>query len=672
MTFRRPFPPGPSLRACVPSAPLLRLLVLLLLIAAPMRPALAFDPLGWLGLRQAQPRADALPYAVTFTGEGADRALLAAARDASLLQQLRDDPPVNGEEFARRVEADLPRIVDAAWARGHYAAEVTIRAAGVPVRIGAFDARRIAMAADSLRGRAIVPVTVEIAPGPVYRLGPPSVADARSGRPFDPAVLPPRIVGLAAGDPAATPDIMASAARISDRFREEGRPFVKVTRRPPIIDHRTRLVDLDMLVDPGPFATLGPVTITGARDVDPAVIRSFIYTQPGDPYSPQAIAGIRRSVARIEALGSVRVREGEALNADGRLPLAVEVTERPPRLIGASARYSTVDGPALRAYWVHRNLFGGAERLRLEADLFYTVLDRDGRKRGFRWEDLGGRLSASFLKPALGGSRFDLLADLAVSRERTEAYDADIALATLAIRRRFTDNIFAQIGLEAEIGRTRGALPPVPGLWPIARNEYALLGLPLSLGYDSTDRPLDPTRGVRLTASAGPYLGFGDAPSVLGIGRAQASAYFAFDEAARFVLAGRLGLGAVLGGSLDEIPPTRRFFAGGGGSVRGFEFRSLGPRDALGRLIGGRSLLEASLEARIRITDTIGVVPFVDVGQAFASALPRDLGRLRVGAGVGLRYYTSLGPIRLDVAFPLERRRGEAPYAVYVSIGQAF
>jgi translocation and assembly module TamA len=443
---------------------------------------------------------------------------------------------------------------------------------------------------------------------------------------------------------------------------------VRVTRQSPVIDHRDQTVDLTLAITPGPIATLGPVMVTGARAVDPAVIRSFIYTEPGDPYSPQAITATRRSVSRIEALGAVRVREGAALDGAGRLPLTVEVTERPPRLIGGSARYSTTDGPALRAYWAHRNLFGGAERLRLDADLFYTVLDRDGRSRRFEGKDLGGRLSASFLKPALGGSRFDLLADAAIGRERTEAYDADTGLVMLAIRRRFTDSFSVQGGLEGEAGR----ITPAPGPDLTRRFDYGLVGLPLSVIYDDTDRPLDATRGIKITGSVAPYLGFGDAARIFGIGRVQASTYYALDAEARMVLAARIGFGSIVGGEIGEIPSTRLFFAGGGGSVRGFDYKSLSPRGPTGRLTGGRSLVEGSLEARMKITETIGVVPFIDVGQAYAGAFPDGSEKLRIGVGLGLRYYTGLGPIRVDVATPLGRRKGESPYAVYVSIGQAF
>jgi translocation and assembly module TamA len=154
--------------------------------------------------------------------------------------------------------------------------------------------------------------------------------------------------------------------------------------------------------------------------------------------------------------------------------------------------------------------------------------------------------------------------------------------------------------------------------------------------------------------------------------RFQASAYYAVDEEARFVFAGRIGLGSLVGPDLGEIPTTHRFYAGGAGSVRGYPYRSLAPLGPDGKAIGGRSLFDGSVEARIKVTDTIGIVPFLDMGNAFASSYPDFKEPLRIAAGLGLRYYTAIGPIRLDVAIPFERLRGENAVAVYVSIGQAF
>jgi translocation and assembly module TamA len=155
------------------------------------------------------------------------------------------------------------------------------------------------------------------------------------------------------------------------------------------------------------------------------------------------------------------------------------------------------------------------------------------------------------------------------------------------------------------------------------------------------------------------------------VARASASTYVALDAEARTVLAGRIGFGSIIGADLEDIPANRRFFAGGGGSVRGFAYKSLGPR-LQGEPIGGRSLLEASLEARFKVTETIGIVPFVDLGSAFDTSIPTFRERIRVAGGIGLRYYTSFGPIRLDIATPLIREKGEGDVAVYLGFGQAF
>jgi translocation and assembly module TamA len=349
----------------------------------------------------------------------------------------------------------------------------------------------------------------------------------------------------------------------------------------------------------------------------------------------------------------------------------VEVTERAPRVVGFSARYSTVDGPAFRTYWEHRNLFGGAERLRLEADLFLLPRN-DGtqikRVGDLERSDLGGRFRASFLKPALGGTRNDFLLDGRVERDRTGGdrfggYTSRLVDGTAFIRHRFTSTFSAQAGLQVQKGQTSDVLGQI---------DYLVVGTPASVTYDSTDRPLDPTRGVRINASVSPYPEFLGSTVGMVVSEATASTYYALDEDARYILAGRIGLGSIAGAELDEIPANFRFFAGGGGSVRGFRYRSLGPTGPFGFVVGGRSLLEASLEARIKITDTIGIVPFVDAGGAFESSYPDFKEKVRVSAGLGLRYYTAIGPIRLDIAAPLDRRPGDKPVSLYVSIGQAF
>lgn len=629
-------------------------------------PARAFDLFGLFGAEPEPPApsAQALPYTLRITGTD-DADILRAVQDTSALYRLRQEPPPDGEGLLRRAETDLPKLTDVLSGYGYYQGTAAIRIDGAPVPGQAAVA---ITAAEAWRNRGLVPVRISIDLGPLYRLRRIAVRDP-DGRPFPDTVLPARITRVDADVPARSATVLAREAQIIDQFRAQGHPFAKVVARDPVVDDAAHAMAVTFTVDPGPIAGLGPVSVSGAPGIDPATIRSFIYAEPGDPYAPQAVAAIRRSVARIEGIGAVRVREGTALDADGNVPLFVELSERERNLVGVSARYSTVDGPGVRAYYANRNLFGGGETFRLDADIYYLGLGNDPfatqRKiAGIGTNGLGGRLSATYVQPALWGTRNDLLTNAFVTREVQQSYLVDGGGASAAIRHRFSDTFSAQVGLDAQAGRSKDALGTV---------HYHLIGVPVSATYDSTDNLLDPTRGVRAIASLAVYPGAVSSPGIV-VAKAQGSTYYALDEEARTILAGRIGFGSVSGAPLGDIPDNFRFFAGGGGSVRGYPYRTLGPIGPYNLPIGGRSLLEASLEARIKVTDTIGVVPFFDAGTAFASALPDFDEKIRTSVGIGLRYYTGIGPIRADLAFPLDPYKGGhvRPAVLYLSLGQAF
>ncbi len=635
----------------------------------------SLDIFGLFGSKEAPPPVSAttLPYELRFDlGNAPDAsALTRTLQDASLLHRLRQDAPPDGETLARRAAADINPLLDALWAQGYFNAQVSIAVDGVAVTAAGEPPPGLARAAERYRKRTPAPITVKVEPGPLFALR--KVEIVRGGRPDPTAVIydPEKVSGLRPGAPATSASLRAAQAALVDYWRSRSRPLAKVVAVRPVVDHAARSMDVALVVDPGPVAGFGEVSVGETGEIPREVVRSFIYLEPGDPYSPKELSDTRKSIGTIPAVGSVRIREDTRLDANGNLPIFVEATERPKRLIGFSARYSTIDGPAVKTYWEHRNLFGGAERLRLEADFFFapridgTKIERFG---DFETSDLGARFSVDFLKPALGGSRNDLLVGAVGTRERVGTnryggYTARYANITTSLRHRFSDTFSVQGGIEAERGQTSDVLGQV---------DYTLLGLPLSVRYDSTDSLLDPTRGIRFTGSVTPYAAFGgsDAPFVQS--KAALSGYYALDEDARYVLAGRIGLGSVAGADLDEIPATRRFYAGGGGSVRGYAYRTLSPLGPLFRLTGGRSLFEASVEARIKVTDTIGIVPFFDTGMAFEAQLPNFKERLQHAAGIGLRYYTPIGPIRVDVAAPLNPRKGDKPVALYISIGQAF
>jgi translocation and assembly module TamA len=612
----------------------------------------------------------AISYAVTVDVEGGDGSLKNAGQDASSLYKLRKDPPPDGDALARRAESDFGPIIDAIWGAGHYNAAVTISIDRASLSILSSDIAAFARAAESYRNRAVAPVTIDVNPGPLFRLR--SIrALGLDGAELSEEELPTRIVRLKPGDPAAAADLRAAQARIVDYFRKLGRPFAKVASVAPVVDHAANVMDVTFTVDPGPIAPFGEATMNGPHDFNPAIAGSFLYIQPGDPYSPQALDDARNTIRQIPAVGGVRVTEGTRLDAYGRLPYTVDVEDRLPYAVGGSAKYSTTNGPAGQVYWEDRNVFGGAERLRLQADVFYAPpwYVTSQNIRSFSINDIGWRFAASFLKPALGGTPNDLLVDALGERLSTSGagffgYQAEDADATAALRHRFGQNFWVQAGIEAQTGVATDFL---------GRVNYTLVGVPVSANYDTTDSKLDPTRGVRVNASV---AGF---PTALGSsvglvqGKARASAYYSLDPDSRFVLAGLVGLGAMGGADLADIPANWRFYAGGGGSVRGYAWNSLGPTGPFGlAVIGGRSLFNASAELRVRVTDTIGIVPFFDAGNAFATSFPNFSEPLATAVGVGLRYYTAIGPIRADVAFPLERHVGSGSVAFYVSIGQAF
>lgn len=646
-----------------------------LALAVTATPANALDfsslnPLNWFSGGDAPPKPSAttLPYAITFKlAEGAKGSeTLAYLKDASTLYKLRQDAPPDGEVLAQRAGADLGPMIDALWAAGYFNGKVTIDVAGARLDALHPQPAGLARAAERYRNKAPVPITVSAEPGPLFTIRTARLIQTGSAVP-----VPDRILDLPPGTTATSANLRAAQTRVIDYLRAQSHPLAKVKGLDPVVDHLARTMDIDLHVDPGPLAGIGDVAVTVNGDIPPAVIRSFIYLEPGEPYSPRKIEDTRKSVAKVPAVGSVRIREAQSLDPFGNLPLAMDVTERPKHLIGFAASYSTVEGPAFKTYWEHRNLFGGAERLRLEGSVFYapridgTTIKSIG---DFTRADLGAKFAFHFEKPALAGSRNDLLVDGVATRERIGdnslgGYTARYANLTGAIRHRFSDTFSVQAGLEGERGQTSDALGQI---------DYTLAGLPLALKYDSTDNLLDPTRGVRLTAGVTPYAAFGGDANNFVQSKLAASTYYAIDEEAHYVLAARIGFGSLLGAGLSSIPANHRFYAGGSGSVRGYAFRSLSPVAANGQIIGGRSQLDGSLEARIRLTNTIGIVPFLDAGSAFRSSYPDFKEKIAYAAGIGLRYYTPIGPIRLDVATPLNPRHSDKPLALYISIGQAF
>jgi translocation and assembly module TamA len=639
-------------------------------------PVSAFDFFGLFGSDEPpNPSPSTLPYRVEFVVHG-DDGVKDALQDSSNFYKLRQDPPPDGEALAQRLTTDFTPMLDALWGSGYYNARIFASVGATQLELGQTENERVARAADAYRNRAVVPVTITVETGPLFRLRNIAVVDASTYGPFPPEILPPYVLKLQPGDPAKAADLRAANARLIDYFRARSHPLVKAPLPHPTVNHALLTMDVIFSVDHGLKAGFGEVSINGPNGFDPSIVHSFIYLQPGQPYTPKALADTRKSVSSIPAVGSVRIREGDKLDPNGNLPIFVEVGDRARNLVGFTAGYSTVDGPTGSVYYENRNLFGGAESLRLEGDVFYAppifgiIANSFSGAQNFNNAGLGGRVTLGFVKPALYGSRVDFLLDAITEKNRSGGgsfggYADQLAGGTAALRYRVDETLALQAGLKFEKGEATDAL---------GRVNYQLLGVPLSIRYDGTDKLLDPSRGVRVTAAVTPY------PSLFGsTGFTKASvtgsAYYAVDDNANYILAGRAGFGSIFGetGGLANLPANYRFYEGGLATIRGYRYQTVGPVTPLGYTIGGLSGFNATLEARIKVMDNIGVAPFFDVGGAFRGSLPfSGGGDTRMSAGVGLLYYTPIGPIRVDVARPLDPRRGDYPVVFYVSIGQPF
>jgi len=626
--------------------------VLVLVLAAHAPPAAALELFGvrLFGREEKPPEPGAQTYTLDFALSGGERGLEARLRSASALASQADNPPMGAAGLIARARGDYGRILNALYAAGHYGGTISIRLAGTE--------------ADALPPDADLalptPVEIRVTAGPLYRFGAIRIGGdppPAGGETDEDETIP---AGFRPGEPARAGLVVRAERALVQRWRALGHPTAAVSRREVVADHPTRTVDVTLEVNAGREAVFGPVTVTGTERMKPGFVAYAIGIEPGARFSPDTLERARARLRRLEVFRSARITEAEAVTPEGTLPIEVNVAERKPRVFGGGASYSTLDGASLEAYWQHRNLFGEAERLRIEG--------RVSGIGGTDYEDYDYLAAVTYVKPAILTPDTDLTATIRGERELTESYDERSILARIGLAHRFDERLTGESAVELERSRIEDAF----GI-----NDFLVLALPTTLTFDSRDDTLDPKRGTLARGFAEPFYEFENSASAFKA-EAEASAYYAFDAAGRYVLAGRVGLGTILGADREDVPADRLFFAGGGGSIRGYAYRNVGPRLPTGEVVGGTSLIEASLEFRARVTETIGVVPFVDVGQAFSEAIPfgdsDDIlsEELKIGVGIGARYYTSIGPLRLDVAVPLQPEEGDPSAALYVGIGQAF
>lgn len=586
-----------------------------------------------------------LPYTAEISA-GDDPGLAATARAVAQTVTLRERAPTDAFGLVGRVRADLPRLQDALRAEGFWGGQVGATIDGLAPDDPALPGRLAAATGP-------VPVVLTLTPGPRYGIG--RVAIGAEPAEFAPVVRDAaRAAGLTEGDPARAEAVLAAETAMRDALRAAGHPLATVAGREVTVDHDRRSMDIAWRFAPGPRARFAPPTVRGQTRTDEGLLRRTAARQiEGRDYSPAAVERARRALVSLGVFDSVRVEAGTTVGPDGTLPIAFVVSERALRAVGGSIAYETNFGLAASLFWEHRNLFGGAERLRLEAEV--------SRFSDGSFGNATYRTFATLTLPEIWREDFRLVARVGAVRENLEAYDREAIVASAIAERRLTDRLTVQAGPSFETGRI-GRYGDL--------QDYSLVGLVTGLRYDTTASLLNPTGGYRINLNVTPYYSLLDGTTYTRL-LATGSTYFDVTGDQAGVLALRTSVGSAVGATFDQITLDKRFYSGGGGSVRGYTYQSIGPRDAGNRPLGGASLLELSAEWRQRISGPWGAVVFVDAGAVSEDQVP-GTGTLRVGAGAGLRYLTAIGPIRVDIGVPLNPQQGDPAYGLYVGIGQAF
>lgn len=587
----------------------------------------------------AEPRASAEAgehdYALVIEGLreiGDAEDLLKAFRAQSTLEADRKDP-ANAAQITRRARADAELLEELLRSRGYYDADVEPR---------------------TEQAGALVRVVLEATPGQQYRFASVELPGLEAAGPA--AARLREAFAVRAGEPVIAEDVIGAGVALQTALGEQGFAEAKLGEQQIEIDHGTRLATLVLPVSPGPVATFGTIRVSGRPPFSARHIWTIARFKRGDRFRRSKVDDLRRALIATSLVSAVDIRPVPT-NGGRTIDLAVRLEPAPSRTIAGELGYGTGQGARLEASWTARNFFNpeGALTLRGVAGTSEQLAAIQFRRSNFLRRDQVLNLQAL------------------ASHQKFDAYEARTIQLAGNIERQSNfiwQKAWTWIYGGEVLGTIERGVFDASGVKDTRR--FLIAALPLSLGHDGSDSLLDPTRGFRLGGRVSPELSARNGSFTYARVQLDASAYRPVSD--RIVAAGRIRLGTILGAGVFDIAPSRRFYSGGGGSVRGYGYQQLGPKDMDGDPIGARGLAEFALEARIRLKQfggNFGVVPFFDGGSLSTEALP-DLRDWRFAVGLGARYYSTFGPIRIDVGFPLNRQKGDGPLAVAVSLGQAF
>ncbi len=559
-----------------------------------------------------------------------------ALGEASLLRALEDTAAP--QDYIAAARADYRRLLTALYAEGYYGGTISITVDGV-------EAANIAPLAAPDR---IEEVVIRVNPGPRFTFGEVVIAP-----------LPPDTTLIQDLGPRRTANSGVIQSTVSEgisSWRDLGYAKASVEQQSIVARHDEAKLDVAVALDTGPRLRFGALMVSGNRTVSTDRVRQIAGLPTGEIYSPAEMASAERRLRRTGTFESAALRESEEIGPNDTLPILAQLAEAKPRRFGFGLELSSIEGLTVSSFWLHRNFLGGAERLRADVE----VAGITGETGGIDY-----RLGATFTRPATFGPDTEYF----LSGELSRQDEPEFLIDKIAIETGFSRILSDDLTVRAGVGLLRAREETV-----LDTREYTLLTLPLDATLDRRDTPTDAKDGYFIDLTATPFIStdgeiagarlYGDARGYLTVG-----------EEMGLTFAGRGQIGSVLGAGLTEAPADFLFYSGGGGTVRGQPYQSLGIDTLQGTqtvTTGGASFVGAQLEARYLVRENLSLVGFYDVGYIGDSATPAQGGDWHAGAGLGLRYNTGIGPIRLDLGTQASGDDAGSDLQVYIGIGQAF
>jgi translocation and assembly module TamA len=495
-------------------------------------------------------------------------------------------------------------------------------------------------------------VVVNFTPGVRYQVGETKILVVpKEGENSQPQYYPSFTLadtGMLAGEPAVASNILSAVNRLPELWADVGYPYAILGGTRYILDTEKKTLDIEVTIDPGAFTRMGKLVIEGDNPVRPGFIENSINWKIGEPWNEDLIEKFQDNLFQKGIFKPLVAEKGE-MDPNGERDVILHVERAPLRTVSGSINYDSDFGPGLDVAWEHRNLTRWGDLFRVEMPI---------------WEDLQ-QLGLQYNRPYFFSRRQNFLANASFLNETTDSYKLQSMSVAAGIERQLSRHLLGTLLITLE----RGTLDEFMD----KKDKYMIVGFPLTLDWNWANDLLDPTKGHRLKLNVTPYNGHYYSDFSVVKTRLDAEEYIPLRKDGFLVAALRLSLGAIAGDEAKLLPTSMRFFSGGGGSIRGYRYQSIGPRNYKDKPAGGGFITETSGEIRWRFSETMGITAFVDGGMLYDELDMTYLGKnLLWGGGLGFRYYTPVGPFRVDIATPLNPRPYDPQIQLYISLGQSF